>query len=74
MTKRLAIILASALGALVIVATVVIVLVVNGLNASTQEADYRACLASKGIYDTSDTSDMADMAASCYEAVYGRTP
>ena len=71
MTRQLAIILAAIVSFAVITAAVIVVIALNALNASTQEADYRACLEAKGIYETSSTSDMADMAESCYASVYG---
>lgn len=71
MSKRLAIILAAIVSFSVITAAVVVVIALNVVNGNVQEADYRACMEAKGVYETSNTEDMADMAESCYGSVYG---
>lgn len=71
MSKRLAIALAVGLGLLIIAATIIMVVTVNGMTAATLEADYRACLDAGGLHDTNSTKDMAAIAERCYSAVYG---
>lgn len=60
-----------ALVAAVVVLGVVIVVMMNAQTAATKEADYRACLAERGIYDTTDIDEMVSYADTCYSSVYG---
>ncbi len=71
MTKRLAITLASIIVTLMIACTVVVVITFNNVTAAEKEADYRACMADRGVYETTNIDDMADMSDSCWSAVYG---
>lgn len=71
MSKRLAIILTAIVSFSVIVAAIVVVIALNAVNASTREADYRACVTAGGVHETDDTEDMAVIAERCYASVYG---
>ncbi|MGN7976517.1 hypothetical protein ACTJJ4_03005 [Microbacterium sp. 22195] len=74
MTKKLAIVLASVLGGLIIVSTIVIAVVVSNQRAATQEADYHACIIAAAEHvDPSDYgADTAhEVAAKCRTIVYG---
>ncbi|MFJ6534427.1 hypothetical protein [Microbacterium sp. NPDC091662] len=59
------------LSAAVVVLLVIVGVVLFNVQRSVQEADYRACMTDRGVYDTSNTSDMVDMAEACHQAVYG---
>lgn len=71
MTKRLAITLTSIIVAALIACTVIVAVIVSNMTAAGQEADYRACVEAKGIYQETTSEGMAPIAESCYAAVYG---
>lgn len=57
--------------AAVVVLGIIIIVMMNAQTAATKEADYRACLAERGIYETADIDEMVSYADACYSSVYG---
>lgn len=70
-TKKMILVVGGALAALIVIATVVLVIVLSNLTKAQQDTDYRACVADRGLYETSSIDEMAVIGEGCYKAVYG---
>lgn len=67
MTKqtKILVLVGSVVSALLVVAIVVGAILIGTLNAQQSEAEYRACMADRGVSEMNSVEDIADAAEAC---------